>query len=129
MVAMVAEYLNYIHDHLDGDNNGIVIVFTASWCNPCKKVKAWLEDNNSLFEAKNIRHLSIDIDTNTDNEGNTAPFFSFLKKKRITRGVPSVLFYSVFEGKIVHRPSIHPDFFAETEKTHLTALTNIIKNI
>ena len=35
-----------------------LVIYTATWCGPCKSVKAWLESNDSLDKVK-----FVDIDT------------------------------------------------------------------
>lgn len=49
------------------------ILFTATWCNPCKQLKQWLEANNIEVEL-------VDIDENPS-----------LAKNHGVRGVPALL--------------------------------------
>lgn len=104
---------------------GILLFFNASWCKPCSKIKTLLNE-----EIKNIEKIVninfIDIDTGKDHYNNDADYYSFLKSKRIIRGVPSLLLYiKTNEDDRV----IYPDFFCETNISHFNALMRIIKNL
>jgi thioredoxin 1 len=67
-------------------NPGLVIIrLTATWCGPCKAIASEVKE---MFAAmpSNVQCLSIDIDENID-------LYSFLKKKRVVKGVPAILCY------------------------------------
>jgi thiol:disulfide interchange protein len=117
------EYINYINQNIN-NKKGVLLFFNASWCNPCKKVKTLL--NSELDNIKNIVNISfIDIDTHKDNYNNNAFFYSFLKKKRIVRGIPSLLLYIKNEEE----ENIYPDFFCDTNTDHFKAMVAIIKKL
>ena len=70
-----------------GSNPGIVIIkLGATWCQPCKKIepvtKSWLKK----LEHEKISRVILDIDECID-------LYGFLKKKRVVRGVPTLLAY------------------------------------
>jgi thioredoxin 1 len=68
-------------------NHGLVILkFTASWCYPCKVIE---NDVKELFKKmpSNVQTIVIDIDRSLE-------FYTFLKKKRVLNGVPTMLCYN-----------------------------------
>ena len=77
---------NDLSDHLE-KNPGIVIVkLGATWCQPCKKIEpvvlSWLEK----LDHEHISRVVLDIDECID-------LYGFLKKKRVVKGVPTILAY------------------------------------
>ena len=68
------------------ENTGIVIIkLGAKWCGPCSRIEPYV---TSFFNRvpNNIQCVTVDIDICSE-------FYSFLKKKRITNGIPVILCY------------------------------------
>jgi thiol-disulfide isomerase/thioredoxin len=63
----------------------IIIKFTATWCNPCKKIKTLCDE---LFQktSENTTCFNLDIDSEIN-----AKLYSTLKAKKMIRGVPTLL--------------------------------------
>lgn len=69
---------------IDGANNGVIIIkFSADWCVPCKKVTP-IWDRYSAACPDNVIMVEVDIDDSLD-------FYMFMKKKRMLKGVPTIL--------------------------------------
>lgn len=50
---------------LEQNNNEIILlIFSASWCGPCKKLKEKLKDENdtTVEKIKDLKYLIIDVD-------------------------------------------------------------------
>lgn len=132
------DFINYIHQTItSGNHNGLLLVFKASWCAPCKKVAKQLETIQPIVSANKVGILTIDIDAMKDDKGRDAPFFSFLKTQRVVGGVPSLLLY-LKNGEYCDNGNarnldecvIYPDFFCEGyNEYHFNALVKTIKNI
>lgn len=69
---------------MDDAKNGVIIIkFSAEWCVPCKKVSpVW--DRYSAACPYNVIMVEVDIDDSLD-------FYMFMKKKRMLKGVPTIL--------------------------------------
>lgn len=68
-------------------NPGIIVIkFTAEWCGPCKRVRAYVTEKMKNL-PDNAMCLNVDIDESFD-------VYAFLKQKKMVRGVPSFLCYS-----------------------------------
>jgi len=68
-------------------NPGVFIFkFSADWCNPCKKIKSFV-DNVSLVLPMNVIYIfSVDVDECFD-------LYAYLKQKKMVSGIPSMLAY------------------------------------
>ena len=77
---------NDLSDHLEINPGIVIIKLGATWCQPCKKIEpvtmSWL----NKLEHENISRVILDIDECID-------LYGFLKKKRVVKGVPSLLAY------------------------------------
>ena len=51
------------------DNQVILLIFSASWCGPCKKLKDKLKDENdpNVESIRNMKYVIFDVD-DEDNE-------------------------------------------------------------
>lgn len=111
-------------DVLNGlKHKGVLLFFNAAWCKPCAKIKRLVAEKKGIIDNHNINLLYINIDTSKDQYQNDAEFYSFLKRKRIIKGVPSLLLY------LPDNKTIYPDFFCESNSAHFEALIGIIKEI
>lgn len=116
-------FVNYVNSNFK-DKPAVLLMFTASWCAPCKKIKRLLTPILDDVRKK-ATVLFIDVDTHKDQNGTSADFFKFLKSKRIVRGVPSLLLYI----KSDNEHDLYPDFFCESDENHFKALVDVISNI
>ena len=70
-----------------GSNPGIVIIkLGATWCQPCKKIEPVVMSWLNKLQHEKISRVVLDIDECID-------LYGFLKKKRVVRGVPTLLAY------------------------------------
>jgi thiol-disulfide isomerase/thioredoxin len=60
-----------------------IVKFGASWCRPCRRIKHAYEHWKDALQGQAVC-IEIDIDSNID-------VYSFYKRKRVVRGVPSIL--------------------------------------
>lgn len=68
-------------------NPGIVIVkLGATWCQPCKNIEPVVSSWLNKLDHECIQRVVLDIDECID-------LYGFLKKKRVVRGVPTLLAY------------------------------------
>jgi len=68
-------------------NPGIVIVkLGATWCQPCKNIEPIVSSWLAKLDHNLIQRVVLDIDECID-------LYGFLKKKRVVRGVPTILAY------------------------------------
>ena len=71
---------------LKEENPGAIIIkFGATWCKPCVKIKKYINDK---FNSMNQNVLCIDLDIDYCKQ-----IYSFLKSKKMIRGIPSVVCY------------------------------------
>lgn len=121
------DFITYIEEKTK-KYKGCLLFFNASWCKPCKKIKDIFYRNIGIIKENNINIIIIDIDTNIDQYGNNVSFYSFLKKKRIIRGVPSLLLYKQ-EDSSNDNVIPYPDFSCESDINHFNALLEIITHL
>ncbi len=68
-------------------NPGIIIIkLGATWCQPCKKIEPVMSSWLNKLQHDQIQRVVLDIDDCID-------LYGFLKKKRVVRGVPTLLAY------------------------------------
>ncbi len=68
-------------------NPGIVIVkLGATWCQPCKNIEPVVSSWLNKLDHECIQRVVLDIDECID-------LYGFLKKKRVVKGVPTLLAY------------------------------------
>ena len=72
---------DYISELLLSKEKLVVVKFTASWCNPCKKNKPKILELAKLYENKVI-FIEVDVDKSED----------IIKKYKIT-SIPTFYFY------------------------------------
>jgi thiol-disulfide isomerase/thioredoxin len=129
------DYLNYINKLMVSSNNtynGVLLFFSATWCGPCKKIKPHVLSKTSFFSQCGINVVFIDIDTNTDQYGNNAPYYQLLKKNRLVRGIPSLLLYTRQDNSDDNDltiKNIYPSYFCESDVKHFNALIEHISKI
>ena len=80
-------------------NEMIIIKFGATWCGPCKKIKALCEEWFSKLPS-NVILFDIDIDE-------TMELYMALKKYKMVNGIPAILsFYSKKENWYIPDDSV-----------------------
>ena len=53
------------HDSIINNNN-VLIVFSAKWCGPCKRLKPELKYVEDNFDSKMITFTTVDVDMSSD---------------------------------------------------------------
>lgn len=67
-------------------NPGYVIIkFTATWCNPCKKINPLVEQWFSSL-PKQFQCVELDVDENDD-------LYAYMRRNKIVIGIPAILGY------------------------------------
>lgn len=69
----------------------ILIKFSAVWCKPCEKIKDYV--HNKYNELDENKVLIVELDIDKQNE-----IFTFLKTKKMIKGVPSILLWKKSGG-------------------------------
>jgi thiol-disulfide isomerase/thioredoxin len=73
------------HSALNSNPGVIIIKFGAEWCGPCKKIEEHVKIlMNSMPE--NVQSYIVDIDESLE-------VYSFLKTKRMVKGIPYIFAY------------------------------------
>jgi thiol-disulfide isomerase/thioredoxin len=68
-------------------NPGLMIFkYTANWCKPCKTVKTLVDSHFETMSSKTILCFDVDIDENFD-------LFSYMKTKKMMKGIPTLMAY------------------------------------
>ena len=91
-------------------NPGVFIFkFGAEWCNPCKKIKKFV-DKVSLVLPANIMYIySVDVDKCFD-------LYAYLKQKKMVSCIPVMLAYKA--GNITYAPDASVSGTDEKELKH-----------
>lgn len=69
--------------------SGVVIRFSATWCKPCGVIKDVVDQGFATL-PDSVIIVDLDIDE-------TIELYGFLTRKRMVRGVPTLLFYDCTE--------------------------------
>ena len=64
-IANKTNFENYLNNL---GNKMTIIMFTASWCNPCKKEIPFLQKMEEKYHGKNIEFVSISVDQMKDHD-------------------------------------------------------------
>jgi thiol-disulfide isomerase/thioredoxin len=73
--------------HFLSQNQAMIIIrFSATWCNPCQKIKP-LVDCFFASSPPCVTCVDLDVDENSD-------VYSFLKSKKMIYGIPTLLCYT-----------------------------------
>lgn len=80
------ENAQFLSDMLQENPGLILIKLGATWCGPCKKIEPLVNKWLQVMPQQHVQIALIDIDENIN-------LFSFLKKKRVVNGVPTILAY------------------------------------
>ena len=80
------ENAQFLSDMLLANPGLILIKLGATWCGPCKKIEPLVNQWLQVMPQKHVQLALIDIDDNIN-------LYSFLKKKRVVNGVPTILAY------------------------------------
>lgn len=91
-------------------NPGVFIFkFGAEWCNPCKKIKNFV-DKVSLVLPTNVMYIySVDVDECFD-------LYAYLKQKKMASGIPVMLAYK--KGNYSYVPDASVTGTDETQLKH-----------
>ena len=91
-------------------NPGVFIFkFGADWCNPCKKIKKFI-DKVSLVLPTNVMYIySVDVDECFD-------LYAYLKQKKMVSGIPAMLAYKA--GNHSYAPDASVSGIDENELKH-----------
>ena len=91
-------------------NPGVFIFkFGADWCNPCKKIKKFI-DKVSLVLPTNVMYIyNVDVDECFD-------LYAYLKQKKMVSGIPAMLAYKA--GNHSYAPDASVSGIDETELKH-----------
>ena len=76
------DFLNYLKTC---NKNGVILKFTADWCQPCKQIKPYVDDLVSRLKD-DIIYINIDVDNNFD-------LYANLKRLKQVQGIPTLLYY------------------------------------
>jgi len=68
--------------------NIFIIKFGAEWCGPCNKIKETCENYFYTINKQHKNIICIDIDVDE-----TIELFTFLKTKKMVKGLPTILAY------------------------------------
>lgn len=79
------ENLQRFQEILEENDSIVIIKFSASWCNPCSKLKPFFDENVKNM-PNNIHLYNLDVDENET-------IYSFLKNKKMINGIPAILAY------------------------------------
>ena len=80
------ESAQFLSDMLQENPGLILIKLGATWCGPCKKIEPLVNKWLQIMPQQHVQIALIDIDENIN-------LYSFLKKKRVVNGVPTILAY------------------------------------
>jgi thiol:disulfide interchange protein len=88
MLPTIIEIKNMFEfKHFLENNPGLLIIsLSATWCVPCSRVKGQIEQWFTKM-PDNIQTISIDIDKSTE-------VYTYLKKKKMLKGVPAILCFN-----------------------------------
>ena len=91
-------------------NPGVFIFkFGADWCNPCKKIKKFI-DKVSLVLPANVMYIyNVDVDECFD-------LYAYLKQKKMVSGIPAMLAYKA--GNHSYAPDASVSGIDENELKH-----------
>ncbi|KIX21510.1 hypothetical protein SY27_07350 [Flavobacterium sp. 316] len=67
------------------DNELVIVLFYANWCNPCRKMKKILKSIHDEFKMIRIITIDIERDSNLflDNDINVIPMVHYYKKGHV----------------------------------------------
>ena len=77
-----SEFLQYLRDN---NKNGVILKFTADWCQPCQKVKPFVAELVKKLKDE-IIYINVDVDENFD-------LYANLKRLKQVQGIPTILYY------------------------------------
>lgn len=101
---------------IENQEKTILLIFSASWCGPCKRLKAKLKDESDpkVEQIKNLKYVIIDVDDDENYE---------LCQHFKVGGIPHQVFIALENNQLVIKKNIVGYNFDELVSTYL----NIIK--
>ena len=95
--------------HFLSQNQAMIIIrFSATWCNPCQKIKP-LVDCFFASSPQCVTCVDLDVDENSD-------VYSFLKSKKMIYGIPTLLCYTSLNKTYIPGLSISGSSPADLDK-------------
>lgn len=76
------QFLQYLRDN---NKNGVILKFTADWCQPCQKIKPFVDGLVQNLKD-DIIYINVDVDENFD-------LYANLKRLKQVQGIPTILYY------------------------------------
>ena len=77
-----SDFLQYLSSN---NKHGVILKFTADWCQPCQKIKPFV-DNLVQNLKDDIIYINVDVDENFD-------LYANLKRLKQVQGIPTILYY------------------------------------
>lgn len=101
MLPTIIEIKNMIEfQHFIENNPGLLIIsLSATWCVPCSRVKGQIEQWFKKM-PDNIQTVSIDIDKSIE-------VYTYLKKKKMLKGVPAILCFKKNNKEIIFDDAVN----------------------
>jgi len=82
------------------ENTGVMIFkYTADWCNPCQSIKTQVDAHFRKISCPMILCFEVNVDECSD-------LFSFMKTKKMIKGIPTLMAYKKGNTSFVPDDSI-----------------------
>ena len=95
--------------HLRANRGMILVKFSATWCVPCQRIAVQVRDWFNRFPSDQVQTLYVDIDESIE-------LYSFLKSKKMIKGVPAILMYVTGNTSYVFDDAVNTSDAQEVER-------------